>query len=547
MLKTTLTSSAVVLAMGSAAFASGGVGFLGAHDAAAGAYPMDLVLEIDRVGGIFEVEMAAAGAGLLREVSVNGQTGQIIEIDTGLLGAGQAAVASAYTAEALRWPEAIALASTAPSGTVLKELELEFDHTGRLVFEAVYYAAGGGEAGSIEFDAFSGVVVDSDFGGQGPPASIGLVEAIDAAAAAIDGVAIEGEIEMDGARRDYEITVADPVAQRVVEIEIDAATGLVDEIEVTSDPSWAEASAILSMLKMSAVDFAQAIAIAEGAVSGEAIEIELEVSSAGGLEYEVRVLTSVGVTEVHIDAVTGEIVGTNGDSGSGGPPSGGMIAIGVLDAVEAAETSQAGFTAFEAELEFRSGILTWEVELVDAAGMQVVELDLNAASGAVIEVDADPSAEEAAIAAANLSAAAVDRETAIATAIASVGGGFVYGFELESEAGVGLVWDVEIILEARRWEVVVDAIGGGVIAMHDEGPAHFAIVESSGGLPMASFAATLSPGDANDDDLVDGRDLQAVLASWGTTNGFGDLTFDGSVDATDLVEVLVHWGADYRD
>ena len=49
------------------------------------------------------------------------------------------------------------------------------------------------------------------------------------------------------------------------------------------------------------------------------------------------------------------------------------------------------------------------------------------------------------------------------------------------------------------------------------------------------------PGDVNDDGVVDGQDLAALLASWGSSEQ--DLNDDGTVDGLDLAIMLAAWGA----
>jgi hypothetical protein len=59
---------------------------------------------------------------------------------------------------------------------------------------------------------------------------------------------------------------------------------------------------------------------------------------------------------------------------------------------------------------------------------------------------------------------------------------------------------------------------------------------------------TLLGGDVNGDDLVDGDDVQAILAAWNATPGSpgwsasADITDDGRVNVLDVVAVLYNWG-----
>ena len=49
-------------------------------------------------------------------------------------------------------------------------------------------------------------------------------------------------------------------------------------------------------------------------------------------------------------------------------------------------------------------------------------------------------------------------------------------------------------------------------------------------------------GDLNDDGVVNGADLTALLAGWGG-DGVGDLNGDGVVDGQDLTILLANWGS----
>lgn len=51
------------------------------------------------------------------------------------------------------------------------------------------------------------------------------------------------------------------------------------------------------------------------------------------------------------------------------------------------------------------------------------------------------------------------------------------------------------------------------------------------------------PGDINDDELINGKDLVVVLGGWGPCNGCtADINDDGNVDGQDLALVLGGWG-----
>lgn len=50
-------------------------------------------------------------------------------------------------------------------------------------------------------------------------------------------------------------------------------------------------------------------------------------------------------------------------------------------------------------------------------------------------------------------------------------------------------------------------------------------------------------GDVNEDGVVNGIDLAAVIGYWGLTNPDADLDDDGTVGGTDLTILLARWGA----
>lgn len=545
-----LSSAALAAAAGQSALASGGVGFLGAHSAAVDAFPSDIVIEIDREGGVFEVESFAQT--FLREIEVSATSGAVLDVDSGSLNSHTAAVAAAYTADALSWPDAIALAQAGPAGFHLDLLELEFANGGRLVFEAYYVGDSGADAGSIEFDAFTGAIVDTDFdttpGEPGDPdnPNIGPVDllAAIAAAEAFTGLpAIGVELELDGADRDYEVLIADDASQTVLEVEVEAPTGLIDNIEPADDWSWSEVASILALKPNATLDFADAIATAEAATNGQALEVEYDIEDGGRLVFDVELITQTGVIAIDVDAITGEVV-AEADADDDDQPGTGVVAIGVLDAMNAAEADNPGFTAFDAELEFSDGAFEWEVELVSSVGDATVEADINAASGAVVE--SEPSDENAAQAASKLASATVSRQDATDAALDSVGGGFVYDLELDRESG-RVVWEVGVLFDDRRWEVELDAASAAILDLSDQGPAHIQLDVAADGAPLAIGLRSLTPGDANDDDLVNGNDLITVINAFGLADTAADLTFDGLVNGADLLTVINAFGADYRD
>jgi len=55
-------------------------------------------------------------------------------------------------------------------------------------------------------------------------------------------------------------------------------------------------------------------------------------------------------------------------------------------------------------------------------------------------------------------------------------------------------------------------------------------------------AAQCTAADINDNGVVDGADLTALLSAWGTNNADADINGDGVVGGTDLTSLLASWG-----
>ncbi len=566
-----LTASAIALAAGQAALADPGVGFLGAFNAAANAFPGETVHEIDLDYDVFDVELFAGSH--LRDVDVAVTTGNILDVDFDDLDDDSIAIENAFTADALSWPDAIAIALDGPTGFSLDSLELDIIDANRLVFEAEY-EGNDGSYRTIEFDAFTGAVVSddgydggyddgwddgsddgwddgyddgSDDGSTNPGSGpVDLLGAIDTAVNATGGTALSVEIDLEDGDRDYEVIVADTTNQITLEVEIEASTGIVDSIEEEGDPTWAEASAILALLPGATVDFAGAIQIAENETGGTAVEIELEIEN-GRLVYDVDLVTDSDSIDIDIDAVTGDVTSYD-DSGSDGydQPGTGPLALGVLDAINAAEGANPGFSAFEAELEFSGGVFEWEVELVNTNGTVVVEVDLSGSTGAILDADTYNDTDDAAEAAAFLAGAVLSPADATAAGISAVGGGFVYDLDFDLD-GTSLIWEVGVIFNDLRWEAEINAVTGNVVEVYEEGPAHFSVDNSGDGAPLAISLASLTPGDTDDDDAVSVLDLSRVLSNFGQITPDGDVNFDGRVTALDLSVVLSNFGTVYTN
>lgn len=132
------------------------------------------------------------------------------------------------------------------------------------------------------------------------------------------------------------------------------------------------------LLSEASISVEEAVAIAQAAGSGSTGDVELE-RSGGQLVYEVE----VGQTDVYIDAMTGEVLGTDPeDADDNDAEAMGEPAVSVEQAIAAAQAAASGAVG-EVELDSELGRLVYSVEV----GNQEVLVD--AADGAVLSVDHD--------------------------------------------------------------------------------------------------------------------------------------------------------------
>ena len=149
------------------------------------------------------------------------------------------------------------------------------------------YASGGGErhADAREIAALT-------------PAPVTLRQAIGTAETESRGRALEAEAEREDGRLVYEVTTL--VDGKLHELTIDAQSGAVLEREV-------EAAEDDELPAGKIVDIATAMAAAEAAGNGQAIEAEFETEDGRAL-YEVEVMSGQSITTILVDAKSGQVL-----------------------------------------------------------------------------------------------------------------------------------------------------------------------------------------------------------------------------------------------
>jgi uncharacterized membrane protein YkoI len=362
---------------------------------------------------------------------------------------------------------------------------------------------------------------------------LGAAAAVEAAFPGLPVIEVESTTE-DGFAA-FEVELADADAETVSDVEVRAADGCFDDVDLVSDEPWAEVATILALLPDATVDRAAAVATAEDAAGGTAIGWELEIED-GQLFHEVDVLTADGVVEVLVNAVTGG----PGGPGAPGTPGGDVVLVGALDAWAIGREQTPGGFPLEVELEVVAGGFEWEAELLEAGTL--VEHDIDPATGAVLDTELESAGSDAAAVPSAFAAATIATAEAVATALAQVPGGFVYEIEREQDGGAPR-YEIGLVTATDRFEVEIDAIGGGVIETELVGPAHVAPATEG---PGVAGLSTLTPADLNDDDVVNLTDLVTVIGAFGSTDPAGDADLDGDVDLDDLILVLSLFGTIYE-
>ena len=224
----------------------------------------------------------------------------------------------------------------------------------------------------------------------------------------------------------------------------------------------------------SEITAAEATAIAEATVGGALVEIERSLEG-GRAVYEVeRQLTDGRSFEVTIAASDGTVLAIEQEVDTPvATPVEEDTLIGV-DAGVAAAIAEVGGTLIEAELEREGGIRFYEVELRGTDGI-VREVAVDATTGAVLRIeeddddrddidDRDDRDEERAW---DGTIETISSDAAVDAARAAVGGGDRVEVERDEERGRP-VWEVELLLDGREFEVTVDASTGEVLEVEQD-------------------------------------------------------------------------------
>lgn len=136
------------------------------------------------------------------------------------------------------------------------------------------------------------------------PASAETITPADAVARAVEvapGEPIEIELDDHRGRRVYQVHIASD--SDITEITLDATTGEVLRTELDDDDDFDD----LARAAQAELNALEAADVALASVPGVLVQVDLD-DHRGVIVYEVDVRTDTGTVEVHVDAVTGEIV-----------------------------------------------------------------------------------------------------------------------------------------------------------------------------------------------------------------------------------------------
>lgn len=296
------------------------------------------------------------------------------------------------------------------------------------------------------------------------------------------------------------------------------------DVDETDESDLSELQAIFAAFDEIQIDFAEALAIAQGAEpQGDPNKIEIDFEE-GILTYKVEF--NDDSFRVYVAASNGAIVQHHhgGDDFEDLATPAQMTA--AVDAV-----SGNGLLVVKVEGEDESGADDNAASIIEVTQWnpktnEFVLTKVDAATAAILSsVDFGPTstqAEKIAAIMALLDTLNVSVAEAVAQVAGSNPGAGVHEVELKAE-DKGLVYKVEIItssgLELDVW------------------------VDASTGTMSATAAVNFVPADLNADGVVDGADLTEILGGWGSFNLFLDLSGDGVLDGADVAVVLGDWTA----
>jgi uncharacterized membrane protein YkoI len=300
------------------------------------------------------------------------------------------------------------------------------------------------------------------------------------------------------------------------EVRINPEDGTIIEsnVDVTDPSDQSEALAVLARMDEVLIDFSDAVAIvAEAAADLTPEKIQLDVED-GVVVYQVELLDTAGQdARFYVNATNGAIHDQNDNDEDTAPND----AFGAAIDIAVAST---GSIALEAEAENQGGTLHIEVLLFNEATGLLTELDVAVSSGEILSsltYEPGPSqAERIAEILALLPDATVTFSEAIAIASKAFPGSQTHEIELKVE-DIGLIYEVELIMEFMEIEVHVSAVGG-------------AAETASSHMPLV--------GDFNLDGTVSVNDVIELIGMWSSTNPLYDLDLHGEVEVSDLLMLL---------
>ena len=300
------------------------------------------------------------------------------------------------------------------------------------------------------------------------------------------------------------------------EVRINPEDGTIIEsnVDVTDPSDQSEALAVLARMDEVLIDFSDAVAIvAEAAADLTPEKIQLDVED-GVVVYQVELLDTAGQdARFYVNATNGAIHDQNDNDEDTAPND----AFGAAIDIAVAST---GSIALEAEAENQGGTLHIEVLLFNEAAGLLNELDVAVSSGEILSsltYEPGPSqAERIAEILALLQDATVTFSEAIAIASKAFPGSQTHEIELKVE-DIGLIYEVELIMEFMEIEVHVSAVGG-------------AAETASSHMPLV--------GDFNLDGTVSVNDVIELIGMWSSTNPLYDLDLHGEVEVSDLLMLL---------
>ncbi len=303
-------------------------------------------------------------------------------------------------------------------------------------------------------------------------------------------------------------------------------TGALLEIDIdTPDQSnLADLAWIFAHMGDVSLDFADAIDAAADSSTGSGLQkIQLD-REEGILAYQ---LEYFDLSKLYVDAATGGIIPHHSSSDDHEETLSEAQFNSCIGAAAAAVG--AGWTSFESEAEDESSSsLTAanrvEVRFFETKGSGVRQVTVDLGGAVLSNIDYTPTPSQASrieSIRSLLGSLTVGMAEAVTTAIANYPLATVHEAELKVEQG-GLMWKVELVTAAL---VEIDAW----------------VDASQAAFRFAAAPVNANPSDLNEDGLVDGADLGALVSLWGATNPTVDVDGDSLVGGAELGTLLTVW------